>query len=217
MKPRHLKLSLGLAVVAPVLREAVIYGLGAATPGYSAARDFLSELGALEAPYRIPMNILGIGLIGIMMVSASLGLWAVARGSLGGRAAAVLVGISGVAFVFVASFPCDPGCSTTAMGPRMIIHLLAGFLAMGALVLAATAFGVSRIRQPVGSTLGWVSLTLGISGTAAYAVLALYAADLTHPGMVQRIVQGTGDLWLLLAGIASLQTVSTSSLERPSS
>lgn len=131
-----------LGVAAPVIRHLMIYGLGWLTPNYSATRDFISELSALGAPYFWPMNVVGLGFIGLMMISASSALYRNLAPLPGGRAAAWLLGISGVAFICIALFPCDPGCEARELNPRMVAHLVAGATAMGAEVSSAFVFGL---------------------------------------------------------------------------
>lgn len=203
---RSKRLLLWFGVLAPVLRHVTIYGLGAATPGYSAAGDFISELGALDAPYGLVMNALGIGVIGVMMLLASIALFHCLAPFAGGRASALLLALSGLAFVLVAVSPCDPGCAVSApLSSRMVVHLFSGFIAMGAEVAAPLAFGLLHLRQRPRSVVGGLALALGLIGVAAYLLLLGRATSLTHPGSVQRIVQAAGDGWLLAASIVCLR------------
>lgn len=198
---------LWFGVAAPVMRHAAIYGFGAATDDYSASTDFISEIGALDAPYSLPMNALGIGLIGAMMLLASWALFNRLATLPGGRASALLIALSGFSFVLVALFPCDPGCNlSTHPNARMIIHMFSGFIAMGAEVAAALTPGLMFLRRPRRTLLGALALGLGTIGVAAYLVLLNLATSLDYPGLVQRIVQVAGDGWLLAACIACLRT-----------
>jgi hypothetical protein len=62
-------------ILAPLLRLGLILLLGALHPDYSQARDFISELGAPDAPHRAVMNLLGIALVGLLLVVFSVPLW----------------------------------------------------------------------------------------------------------------------------------------------
>lgn len=193
-------------VVAPVLRHVAIYGVGAATPNYDATTDFISEIGALDAPYRIVMNTLGIGFIGVMMLLASTALFTCLRPLAGGRASALLLGLSGSAFILVALFPCDPGCAVSSpLNLRMVVHLFSGFVAMGAEVIAAVTPGLLQLRRGSQSQLGRLALVLGLIGVAAYLLLLSQTTNLAYAGLVQRVVQAAGDGWLFAASVACLR------------
>jgi len=203
---RFARALLWLGVAAPLVRHLAIYGLGAATPGYSAATDFISELGAVGAPYGSVMNAVGIGLVGVLMLFASVALYERLSPLAGGRVAAVLLAVSGFAYLVVAVSPCDPGCRVTGQpGARMILHLVGGFVAMGAQVASALVPGLLHRRRPRRTSLGRLGLGLGLVGAAAYLLLLVRVAALEHPGAVQRVVQAAGDAWLLAVAIAGLR------------
>lgn len=193
-----------LGIAAPVIRHVMIYGLGWMTPNYSATRDFISELSALGAPYFWPMSVAGVGLIGLMMIPASYALYRNFAPLPGGRVAAWLLGISGVAFICIALFPCDPGCEATELNSRMIAHLVAGATATGAEVSSAFVFGLAGVMHRRYNAITVSALVLGIIGLIAYFLLFTGITD-APAGLVQRVVQGSGDLWLLIACVTCLR------------
>jgi hypothetical membrane protein len=199
-----LKLMIWCGVLAPILRHIAIYLIGYLTPGYSAKIDFLSELGAHGAPHAVIMNTLGIALIGVLMVCFSLGVRKLRGFESGVSPSAILIGVSGVAFLFVALFPCDPGCSTANPSRGMKIHLLAGLVAMGAGVLSPLVYGFRRVRGDARMPIPLVSLLLGVVGVIALILLVVQGANL-GPGWIQRVAQTSGDLWVLLLAITSLK------------
>ena len=201
--PTRMRGLLWLGVIAPIVRHIVIYSLGAVTTNYSARTNFISELGALGAPHGLLMNV-GTGLIGLMMIVASVALFKCLSPLSGGPASAILIGISGVAFVGVALFPCNPGCDVVNLGPRMVIHLIAGSIATGAEVIAPFTVGLFQILRKQNRGLGWVAFSLGIIGLVAYVVLFVRMEERAVAGLVQRIVQGSGDAWLFIASIYCL-------------
>lgn len=200
-----MRLALYLLVSAPLIRNLVMYGAGLLDPQYSHRRDFLSELTAIGAPYQLVVSVLGPGLTGVALCLAAPVLWATWDDSRFGRLAAAALLVSGVAYIGIAVAPCDPGCSTASMGPRMMIHLLSGLVAMGSLVLGGFAFGAARLKSGNHEAIGWACLISGAIGIAAYALL--YAlligigSALESPGLVQRVVQGAGDACLIMAAL----------------
>jgi hypothetical membrane protein len=190
---------LWLGVAAPLLRHLFIYSLGIATPGYSARRDFLSELSAFDAPYGVLMGLFGVGLVGLMMIVAAFGLYRAIDDRPLANLTACLVGLSGLGFVFVALAPCDPACIPLESSLRMQVHLLGGLVGMGAEVTAALAFGAGALMRRKIGALDATSLVLGIVGLLALFMLFAQPMELAgNSGLVQRVVQGSGDLWLLM-------------------
>ena len=62
-------------LIAPVVRLTLILVLGLLQPGYSQSRDYISELGAVGAPYAWLMNSVGTMFVGILIVGFSFALW----------------------------------------------------------------------------------------------------------------------------------------------
>lgn len=196
---KRTSLLIWLGVAAPLLRHLFIYSLGIATPGYSVRRDFLSELSAFDAPYAVLMGLFGIGLVGSMMIAAAFGLYRAIENRRLASITAWLVGLSGMGFVLVALAPCDPACIPVEPSLRMQVHLLGGLIGMGAEVTAALAFGAGALLHRNLGAIGVTSLILGIVGLLALVVLFAQPAELTgNSGLIQRVVQGAGDLWLLM-------------------
>jgi len=70
---------------------------------------------------------------------------------------------------------------------------------MGAEVAAALAFGVGALMQRNLGALDATSLILGIVGLTALILLFAQPAELAgNSGLIQRVVQGAGDFWLLI-------------------
>lgn len=196
---KRISILLWLGVVAPLLRHLLIYSLGIATPGYSARRDFLSELSAFDAPYAFLMGLFGLGVVGLMMIAAAFGLHKAINDRPLAGPTAVLVGLSGLGFVLVALAPCDPGCIVVEQSLRMQVHLLGGVVGMGAEVAAALTFGAGAFVRRQLRALDMTSLVLGIVGLMALILLFAQPAELAgNTGLVQRVVQGAGDLWLMM-------------------
>jgi hypothetical membrane protein len=193
-------------VIAPVLRIGLILVLGFLDPGYSQARDYLSELSAREAPHAALMNIAGIGLVGVLLVVFSVALYRASRSDLLATAGSTCLAVSGVAFVFVALFPCDPGCSLAAPTTTMQVHLLAGAIAMTAQSLAPLAFGLRLFSMRGGRW--YASFSLACGAVALLAVAVLFAAQpvLTLPGLVQKTFQLATDLWVLVSALVLLRS-----------
>lgn len=197
-------------IAAPVLRLGLIVVLGALHPGYSQTRDFISELGAPDSPYAAVMNVAGIGLVGLLLVLFSLGLYRAApRGALASAGAALLA-LSGLAFMAVGLLPCDrPGCAVESPSTVMRAHVVAGLSGMAAQSLAALAFG---LRVLTGTGRRWyavASLAGGAVALGAFGVLAFSGLRVACPGLVQKTLQASADVWVFLSAVHVLRDRNT--------
>ncbi len=194
-------------ILAPLLRLGLIGVLGALHPNYSQSRDFISELGAPDAPYAALMNFVGITTVGALLVLFTLPLSrSQPRGPLR-TLGILLLGISGTAFIAVGLLPCDqPGCAMYSPSPIMRAHLLAGLIAMTAQSLAALAFGI-RLFTGTGSR-RYAGASLAFGCIAVLALLTLFGSGshLPMPGLAQKIMQVSTDLWVLLSAVFVLRS-----------
>ncbi|GMG87128.1 DUF998 domain-containing protein [Biformimicrobium ophioploci] len=189
-----MKTLLSIVVAAILVRNLIMAWAAYATPGYSLSGDFLSELAAIDAPHQLLVTIWGPALTGAVLLAAGPALWTLWRRTTTELAGAAMLTIAGVAYLGIALAPCDPGCTTANMGPRMTIHLISGLVAMGGLLFAGLAMALGRIRAPADRRLGWALLTTACFGVAAFFVLAVMGQTLQSPGLVQRTAQFAGDL-----------------------
>ena len=72
---RYRRLLAGCGVVGPIAYASVLATLGVLWPGYNPIRQYMSELGAVDAPHALVMNVFGFQLLGISMVALGLGLY----------------------------------------------------------------------------------------------------------------------------------------------
>jgi hypothetical membrane protein len=193
-------------VLAPILRLGLILLLGFLDPGYSQPRDYISELGARGAPSAAVMNWVGTSLVGMLLCLFSLALYRVKEPGFLKTAGASLLALSGLAFVAVGLFPCDPGCSLVDPSASMRIHVLAGSVAMVSQAAAPMAFGLRLVSGTGDRTYAAVSLACGAIAVGAVIVLLTgQGATLAFPGLVQKTFQAAADLWVLVSAILLLR------------
>lgn len=191
-------------VIAPLLRLGLILVLGSLHPGYSQPRDFISELGAQGAPFALAMNA-GISLGGLLVTLFSVALYRACNSSPLALGGAALLALSGLAFIAVGLFPCDPGCSLRAPSPVMRVHLLAGMIAMTTQSAAPLALGLRFVTDSRRRSYALVSLACGIVAAGALLLLFGQGSRLSFPGFVQKLVQAATGLWVLVSGAYVLQ------------
>jgi hypothetical membrane protein len=194
-------------ILAPLLRLGLIGALGAAHPSYSQTRDFISELGAPDAPFAALMNFVGISTVGALLVLFCLPLRRTQPQGPLRTIGTLLLGISGTAFIAVGLLPCDqPGCAMDAPSRTMQAHLLAGLMAMTAQSLAALAFGIRLFTGTGSRWYAGVSLALGCVAVLALATLFGSGSRLPMPGLAQKLMQVSADVWVLLSAIFVLRS-----------
>lgn len=202
MRTAGIKALTWCGVIAPVLRFGLILLLGFLDPEYSQLRDYISELGARDAPSAVLMNFLGTVLVGVLLCVFSLALY---RGSEPGSlatAGAALLASGGLAFIVVGLFPCDPGCSLAAPSATMRVHVAAGTVAMSAQTLAPIALGLRIVSGTGDRRYAAMSLVCGAVAIMALIVLLLGQGEsLAFPGLVQKTYQIAADAWVLLSAI----------------
>jgi hypothetical membrane protein len=180
--------------------------LAAVDPEFSQTQDFNSELGAPDASFPAVMNLLGIALVGLLLVVFSVPLRRSQPPGPLGTAGSLLLALSGVAFVAVGLLPCDqPGCSPESPSAVMQGHLVAGLTAMATQTLATLVFGLRLFSGTGPRWYAAVSMALGLAALLALALLFGAGLQLPAPGLAQKVIQFSTDIWVLVSAVALLR------------
>lgn len=172
----------------PILFLVVLLLAGAFFPGYDHANDYISELGAVDSPVALFMNVFGFMLFGVFLALFSIGFFLSPEIGTLGRMAAPLFFISGILIFFVGVYPCDAGCiNVTATEGWHEFFSNTPFITM-TIALILTAIDAARrpklrILTPIILVLGLVTLYF-----AYFYILAEVA--LPMPGIIQRLAIG---------------------------
>lgn len=196
-------------IAAAIMRTGPLLVVGAMTPGYSHLVNFNSELSARDAAYHDVMTLV-LYLVGTLLFLFAIGLARWTRPSSIGRWGSIVLAVTGVAFVFIGVFPCDPGCSLQDPSPTMKAHLLAGFGGMTLQAIAIAIFAFYGRKTGEDPRIGNVSKILG--SIVVLAMAWLYAAYfglahlLPNPVIAQKIFTVAADLWLACCAILMMRT-----------
>lgn len=167
------------------------------TPGYSHVSQFISELGAREAPCERSVRLAGFLPMGVLFLSFCLS----AFYSLP-RSRATVLGLAGLAifaagYLVAAAFPCDPGCRPSEPSTSQLIHNAGGIV--GYLLAPGFLFCLARAAR------SWPDA--GFLARAGYAasVLALVGLLTISPtspmaGLSQRLLEASVLVWVALCG-----------------
>jgi len=186
-------------IIGPILLTIFLIILGFLQPGYNHITQYISELGAVNAPYANIINT-ALFIIGILIVFFSFSLYlelndkkikSIILGSF-------LVFISGLSFLLIAFFPCDPDCiNFSTVG---IIH---GYLANTAqfpLIIAPYFFISNFKREKKWHSIYYYSIVTIILGIISFAVYKSYVFE-EYIGLLQRISFGIPLLWVEIIAI----------------
>ncbi len=203
----------------PLVRIGALAGIGGAvfyvmvvaitgylTPVYDPLTQWISELGAVGAPYTTLFNVLGPGVFGLLSVVFALGLWKALRGGLLAFAAAFLVAISGFASILEGVFPCDPGCiAVTTAGS---LHLAIGLVPLLGMLGAMEIFAFLVRKNPAWPWFFAFSHAMVVL-TVIFAIA--FSSGATLDGLYQRIMIGAILVWVVVisARMWKLQGVSS--------
>ena len=132
----------GMAV--PVIDVLITVWLAALNPGYSHARQFISELGEPERPYAWLFLVWSV-VYGVLFAGFSVGLYRALRGLPGSWSGFISLLVIAVGSVVGGLFPCDKGCSARTLSGQM--HVVAGSVSLVAMMLAPFLFAAAMRRS----------------------------------------------------------------------
>ena len=189
-------------ILGPLFYFLLLTLLGVLWTGYSPVRDSMSELGAVDSPYKAIMNVLGFMGLGISIILFALAYYYQTERSWYTRSPIFCLLIAGIFMIVVGFFPCDSGCVDVTITGRL--HSLTSIPQSIALPLAAisSAFAFRRDMR-FGQKWGLVSFWIGV---ASLTTGPLMSFSFSEPiiGLVQRVGIGLSLLWMLLVSMKFL-------------
>lgn len=177
-------------MAAPVIFAITVLVAGYLTPGYDPVTQLMSELGVSGEPYSLLMNVVGFGLVGILLVGFSYATYRVFRPLRRVFFGSVMVAGAGLSFIAMGFYHCDQGCIAVTTAGN--VHLLLGLVATVLALLAALTFSYVMHRER-----GWGGFWQYSLATAVLIVVVL-PVFLSLPGiagLLQRIMVGIIFLW----------------------
>jgi hypothetical protein len=183
-----------LAVLTPVV-------FGALQPEYSHVRDYISLLGATDAPYATWVNWFGFLPLGLLVAVVCFFLPAIlprsrflALGSL------CLLSVS-VGYLGAVLAPCDRGCPPQGSTSQQIHNVLGMIEYVGAalgLLLCAGAL----LRRPQWQAVGWLTL---LTAVVVVVCLTFQFTPSLQPwrGLWQRVAEGAIFAWFFLIAVVA--------------
>lgn len=184
-------------IIGPIVFTIMIAVLGLLQPDHSHIADHISELGARGAPNAVVMNIAGFMLLGVLILFFSFGLYKGIHNGKNSIIGPVLLAISGIGYIAVGFFPCDPGCLNTSI--TGIMHVVSARIHWIGMILALLFISSSFKRDPK-----WKNYRLyTLASAVAILILALTLVSIGFwgglkgwVGAIQRVWLGVRLLWI---------------------
>lgn len=186
----------GIAGAAVVLLFTVIGG--AAFPGYSHARQYMSELGAWGAPHGDLVSYAGFLPAGILLVVFAI---SATRALPRSRwTALAMFGIGVFAFGYLNSVPfrCDYGCRPEEPSTSQILHNLGGLIGYLTAPLALLVLAVQARHWPRARFLQWFA---GVAGAVSLVAIAGLDPEFAYAGASQRILESCVLGWIVACAL----------------
>jgi len=196
------KIQLFLAVsgiMGPLLLGLKVLIIGFFHPNYNHITQYMSELGAINAPYAIIYNVgLIFGGLLIIFFSYSIYIEFNQKKTILSTIGSILIFISGLSFLLIAFFPCDPDCiNVSTIG---IIHAYLSDSAELSLIMAPL-FLIKKFKETIEwNNVFYYSVISLIFGIVFYIIYKSYIF-INYIGLFQRISFGIPLLWLVIIGI----------------
>lgn len=182
----------GIAGAAVVLLLTVIGG--AAFPGYSHARQYISELGAHGAPHGAWVTYAGFLPAAILLI-----VFAISAAKALPRSrwtALAMFGIGLFAFGYLNSVPfrCDYGCRPEEPSASQMLHNLGGLAGYLSAPLALLMLAVQARHWPQARFLRWFA---GVAGVVSLIAIAGLDAGFSYAGVSQRLLESCVLGWIV--------------------
>jgi hypothetical protein len=174
---------------------------GALQPEYSHVRDFISLLGAKDAPYATWVNWYGFLPLGLLVAVACFFLPTILpRSRLLWVGSLFLLSVS-VGYLGAVLAPCDRGCPPTGSLSQEIHNVLGLIEYAGAAIGLGLCAG-ALLRRPQWQAVGWLTV---LSAVVVAVCLTFLLTPALQPwrGLWQRVAEGAIFAWFFLIAVVA--------------
>jgi hypothetical protein len=166
--------------------------LGQMWNGYNPISQSMSEIGAVDSPYRHQMNFLGFSMIGVSFLIFAYLYHLEFKASLLRNLSLTFIITAGVSMFLVGFLPCDVGCiNETSTGYlHSITATIPAILMPIAAILSAQVITLKWNKQ-----WGLFSFIIGVLSLLSGPIMFL-SQSLQYLGLIQRIGMGLSMMWV---------------------
>jgi hypothetical membrane protein len=195
-------------IVGPILKSIAVATLAFLWPGYSHISQFMSELGAIDAPNAIIMNVTLV-VFGFLMICFAFGLHKGISQGEGSIVGPALVTIYGAGQVGNGIFPCAPGCADPwEIGSFTgIMHNVTSNVGYWAILLAQLVISRRLKNDKRWLSYGSFSVVTGLISIGAFLLFSFLLGGflIQWAGAFQRLRHGIVLVWIIVMAVRLLR------------
>jgi Protein of unknown function (DUF998) len=176
--------------------------IGAALyPGYDHGGQFISELGAIDAPFGRAFSLFGFLPAGVLLCAFAIFAWRASPKSTLATLGFIGVFLFYFGYVGAGFFQCDARCRPDIPSASQMMHNLSGLLGYFLAPVTLALLGLATRKWP-GARL--LSLLGFVGAIVALLALALFSPSFAFVGLVQRVLEASMLLWVLAFSVRAL-------------
>ncbi len=197
MTEKTLKFLIIPGIFSPIFFFTLLTILGLLWNGYNPISTGMSEIGAIDSPFRDIMNYLGFSLLGFFIIVFSIGFKLYFKKNLTLTIAFILLLIGGIFMFSVGFLPCDSQCIDVTLTGEL--HSITSIIS-AILIPIAVMLSAYPISKEWGKIWGYGSFFLGILSMASGPIIFVeYLNNFT--GLIQRLGIGFSLLWIFITSL----------------
>ncbi|MFX0076716.1 MAG: DUF998 domain-containing protein [Candidatus Hermodarchaeota archaeon] len=184
-------------MVGPVFFFALLTILGLMWNGYNPISTGMSEIGAIDSPFKDLMNYLGFSLLGIAIVLFTVSFKVYFKNNFQMTIASIFILIGGIFMFLVGFLPCDAQCIDVTLTGEL--HSLTSLIS-AILIPIGIMISAYPISKKWEKTWGYSSFCLGILSLMSGPIMFIEALS-NYTGLFQRLGIGLSLLWIFLTSL----------------
>ncbi|MHA2326477.1 MAG: DUF998 domain-containing protein, partial [Promethearchaeota archaeon] len=181
----------------PILFFSILTILGLIWDGYNPILIGMSEIGAVDSPFKDIMNYFGFSLLGIFIVLYSIGFKIYFKKTIQLTFTFILLITGGIFMFLVGFFPCDPQCVDVTITGKL--HSFTSTIP-ALLIPSAAMLSTYPISKIWGGKWGYASFFLGVF-SLAFGPLMFMEILTNYTGLLQRLGIGLSLIWIFTVSI----------------
>ncbi len=190
-----------ISIIGPIFYFSLLTVLGFMWKDYNPISTSMSEIGAVDSPFKDVMNYFGFSLLGLSIMLFSFEFKHHFNKISQSTIVFILLILGGIGMFLVGFFPCDPGCIDVTRTGRLhsISSTIPALLIPFAVILSA-----KPISRKWSKNWGYLSFCLGILSMSAGPLIFVKSIE-NFSGLIQRLGIGFSLSWIVLVSFKILR------------
>lgn len=191
------KLLILSGVFGPIFFFITLTILGLLWNGYNPITTGMSEIGAVDSPFKDIMNYLGFSLLGFTIIVFAIGFKIYFNVDLQPKIGYIFVLVGGIFMFSVGFLPCDSQCIDVTLTGEL--HSLTSMFS-AILIPLGIMISAYPISKKWGKIWGYSSFCFGILSLTSGPIMFIEVLN-TFTGLIQRLGIGLSLLWIFLTSL----------------